>query len=584
MEKLYAEKKAALQLQERRHMEWTENADLNRNKVKTNRLTQRQSVNIPLMKETLKTLLAKIDDPPNVDWKELDGDTQKELYFQEIWNQAYKHGNLELKDVLDKKSVLLNGLTTKKLNLTDSGVNVDILDPYDVLYDPLMSSLDIETARFIVHQNIFRPLRDILADDRYAADGKEKLKTYLSTKAGIIQSSKEKEQWEKKMERLKAMGLETNDFPLFAAGDVIVNLSEHFTSTWNTKDKKFERRVVTYANDSVELLDETLESLIGVSFWPFDFWCEDPETNDIYPDSVADLVRTPNKIVNIWFSQLVENRTLRNFQMHWYDATVQGYQAQTYEPGPGRMLPAPGDPNKTIMPVNIQGMDEALTAIDFLIKVVERGTGATAIEKGVSEKKQITLGEVQVLVGKAMERAISMAKFYRASWYRVAKKWAELMHANPPKKIELYKISRSGKLYSKAVFPVDWKSEKGYEPMVSSTSEQEEEKTSGIQKFMAVRAQFPANKALARISQKRMLEILDLTPEEIREVEEEQKRMDEVQQQAAQAQAQLQTPGTQALSEPVAAPAATVPPAGESPETASLIEDITSRIQGAGIL
>ena len=70
MVRLQKEKKAAIELQERKHDDWNDNYELYRNKVRINRLTQRQAVNIPLMKETVKTLLSKIDDPPEVDWKE----------------------------------------------------------------------------------------------------------------------------------------------------------------------------------------------------------------------------------------------------------------------------------------------------------------------------------------------------------------------------------------------------------------------------------------------------------------------------------------------------------------------------------
>ena len=83
MEKLAIEKKSAIELQKKKHEDWIDNHELYRNKVKTNRLTQRQAVNIPLMKETIKTLLSKIDDAPNVDWSEKAGDEEKELIYQE---------------------------------------------------------------------------------------------------------------------------------------------------------------------------------------------------------------------------------------------------------------------------------------------------------------------------------------------------------------------------------------------------------------------------------------------------------------------------------------------------------------------
>ena len=313
----------------KKHEDWIDNHELYRNKVKTNRLTQRQAVNIPLMKETIKTLLSKIDDAPNVDWKEKSGDETKEIIYQEIWNDNFKTNNLELVDIVDKKNVLLYGRSTKKLNLGENGIEISVLDIYDVIFDPLMDIWNLETARYIIHLNIFKSVRELLADKRYSKEGKQELKIWADSPPGIIQSQQNKEQWEAKMKRLEEMGVTNKDFPYFAGGDVIVNLTEHFTKVWNTQKKEFEKRVVVYIDDKIELLNEKLEDLIGVNFWPFVTWVEDPEINDIYADSVADLIRTPNKVLNVWFSQLIENRTLKNFQMHWF-LPGQNYTPQTY--------------------------------------------------------------------------------------------------------------------------------------------------------------------------------------------------------------------------------------------------------------
>lgn len=552
LNKLLNEKKSAREFQIRKHTDWNENYELYRNKVKTNRLTQRQTVNIPLMKETITTLMAGVDDAPSVEWKENSGDQMKELIYQKIWEDAFLAENLELKDILDKKNVFLYGLSTKFLNLKENGACIDVLDNFDVVYDPLAKPLDIESNRFIIRQNIFRTLREILADDRYTKEGKDALKQWMATDKGMIQSGKNKVEWERSMERLRSMGVQNEKFPIFAGGDVIVNLTEHYTNIWDTKKKQFVRHVVVYADDTIELLDEKLIDLIGVEEWPFDVWSSDPETNDVYPDGIADLVRTPNKIINIWFSQQVENRTLQNFQMHWFDATVQGYQPQTYEPGPGRMLPAPGDPNKTIMPVQVNGLDETFGAINFLTNIVERGTGATAIEKGQPETGQQTLGEVQILVGKATERSKTMGKFYRNSWYRTAKKWDAMMQANSFPKMTLYRTGRDGKLYEKVVYDSDWKSKAGYTPTVASSSEQEADEVKSIQKWGYVLQQFPNNPAIRKLAQQRQLKLLDLTPAELKEVEDAETQMEQMaqqaatqQQQPAQAQAPQQAPQPQ---------------------------------------
>lgn len=570
--KLLNEKKAGREFQIRKHSNWNDNYDMYRGRVKTNRLTQRQPVNIPLMKETIKTMLSRVDDPPSVKWTENSGDGIKELVYQEIWDKNYAKEELELKDILDKKNVLIYGLSTKMLNLKDDGVGIDILDPFNIVFDPQGRPLDVESCRFVVRQNIFKRLRDILVDDRYSEKGKDELKLWLATDKGIVQSGKNKIEWEKSMQRLRDMGVQNDKFPVFAGGDVIVNLTEHYTELWNQKTKSYERRVVVYADDTIELMDEPLIDLIGVDLWPFDYWSEDPETNDIYPDSVADLVRDPNKIINVWFSQQVENRTLQNFQMHWFDATVQGYQPQTYEPGPGRMLPAPGDPNKTILPVAINGLDETFTAIDFLTNVVERGTGATAIEKGEPEQGVQTLGEVKILVGKAAERSKTMAKFYRAAWYRVAKKWDAMMQANSFPKMQLYKTGSSGKVYEKTVYNPDWKSKAGYEPNVASSSEQEADQLKSIQKFSVVLSQFPDNEALKQILLERELKSLDLTSTELLMIKKGQEEAQKLKEQ--QMKANMGQTGT--------SPAATPPQTADGSQVAdpaeieSLITQLTA--------
>lgn len=540
-EKLKKEKEAGRELQDRKHLDWDDNYELYRNKVKTNRLTQRQAVNIPLMKETVKTLLSRIDEPPEVDWKDLGDDEQKEIIYQEIWNNFVKSNNLQLIDVLDKKNVLLYGSSVKKLNIGENGIEASVLDIYDILIDPLMNAWDLESARFIIHHNIFRSVREILADKRYTDKGKEALKVWADSEPATIQGKVNEEELQKKMERMKAMGVNDSEFAYYAGGDVIVNITEHYTEVWNTKKQAFERRVYVYAEDDILLSDDLLEDLIGITQWPFVRWSEDPETNDIYPDSVADLVRVPNKVLNIWFSQLIENRTLKNFQMHWY-LPSQNYQPQTYTPGPGMMLPAPAgeDINKVIKPVEISGLDDTLTAINAITQIVERGSGATAIDKGVAEKGTQTLGEVQILVGKANERTLGMAKFYRLAWHEFAKKWDALMQANAPKLIKLFKVSKDGKAYPKSVLQKEWKSE--YEPIVHSSSEQEEESIKGMQKFQFIISQFPNNIALRKISQKRMLELVDLSPEELKQIEDAEEQMFQQQQQAQQAQQMQQQP------------------------------------------
>jgi len=553
MVRLLREKEVAFKFRERRHEEWNDNYELNRNKIKVNRLTQRQAIGIPLMKETNKTILSKIDEPPDVEFKELGGDDEKEMYCQELWNSDIDIANLEGVDIQDKKTVLLYGRSFIKLNYVDKTFKFSALDVFDVLVDPWVDPLDLESARFLIQTNIYKSLREILASTRYAEAPKKSLKTYMSTAEAIIQSSENAKMSKDQQERMVDMGVTESDFNTFAAGDTIVNLTEHYFNLWDKKQSKYIRYVAVYANDVIRLLTKPVEEMIGVDFLPFTTWGEDIETNDFWSDGPSDIVRNINKVINVWFSQLVENRTLKNFQMHWFDSTTK-YVPQTYEPGAGKMLPAPpGKVNDTIKPVEISGLDDTVGAIDFLIKLVEKGTGATSLEKGVSEKGTITLGEVEMMAGKSIEKMVSMAKFYRRSRKELAWKWYKIREANTAdnEEIMLYKTTSKGKIMGKSVLGKDWKSKFGYKTIAKSTSEQESEKMQGVQKWQFIKGAFPDNPIVQKIAQRRMLEIGDLTPDELREIKDfEDKKVEAPMQPTMPQQAQPQPDLNQLMPQP----------------------------------
>ena len=177
VQRLKTEKTSAYNFQARRHEQWNTNYELYRDRVQTNRLTQRQAVNYPLMKETLLTVLSNIDDAPDILFKILErGEVaaKKEMILNELWDYHYDKGNYEDLDILDKKNVLLAGRSFKKLNFLEREFKLDVLDTFDVLVDPKVKPLDLESARFIIHTHIFKPLREIMASTKYLPEGKAK--------------------------------------------------------------------------------------------------------------------------------------------------------------------------------------------------------------------------------------------------------------------------------------------------------------------------------------------------------------------------------------------------------------------------
>lgn len=178
------------------------------------------------------------------------------------------------------------------------------------------------------------------------------------------------------------------------------------------------------------------------------------------------------------------------------------------------------DPNKTTKQVEIPDLSESMDEMNFIIGMVERATASTATEKGTETSGDVTLGEVKLMLANSNQRITSIAKFYRLARIEFGTKWYKFLMANEKwiKPVELFKKSAKGNYFNETVEPKDWKDEVGYVCKVVSSSERDQKNIEQVQKMQAVSNMFPENIALKNILKKRSLDILELSPEEIKEV------------------------------------------------------------------
>ena len=513
-------RQGAFDFQTRRHAQWRENYTLYRDTVTTNRLTQRQSVNVPLMKSTIKTILSKTDEFPDLYFESLSNDKQKEIFINEYWKWWVVEDKFETKDIVDKKQVGLYGRSTMKLNLFDGRPSCEVLEPYDWLVDRYADPADIDgTANYQAHINIFRALSVLEANPLYDKGAISRLKVQYAQAMGLAKSEENVRQMIAKNERMQDMGLWDIENP--ELGETYVQVNEHYIRLWSPERKKLLIWLRVTADNEV-LIMKPLEDIFGINFFPFVSWADDVEKTDIFSDGVGDIVRTPNKILNSWFSQLVENRTLRNFGMTFYDATAsEKWIPQTYEPVPWGWYPTAGDPNKVTKRVDIPELSESMDEMSFVINMVERATATTATEKGVQQKGDVTLGEIKLMLASSNERISSVAKFYRPARQQFGDKWYKFLLANEKwiKPVDLFKKSYKGNYYKETVKPEDWKDEAGYICKVVSTAERNQKNIEEIQKMQAVGSMFQGNIPYQTIMKKKALDIVDgLSQEEIDEI------------------------------------------------------------------
>src|ERR1700733_8078521 len=92
---------------ERRHPQWTTNYELYRDTVIINRLTQRQSVNVPYMKKTIKTYLMQTNWPVDNTYEDKGNNKQKEIFLNAYWEECVDRLRLDILEEVDRKQEFL---------------------------------------------------------------------------------------------------------------------------------------------------------------------------------------------------------------------------------------------------------------------------------------------------------------------------------------------------------------------------------------------------------------------------------------------------------------------------------------------
>jgi hypothetical protein len=527
----------------RRQEEWRENYTLYRDRVLVNRLTQRQSVNVPLMKTQIKTLLTNVDDLPVIVFENLDNDKEKEVLQNEHWKYTLDCNNAELQDIVDKKQVFMYGRSFDQWQIIDGEVRFFIEDPEDILVDRYCDPTNIDSSRFLIHTHIFRPLSTLRQNKDYDQGAVDMLETWYKSQNGLIKEADNQKMLVEKNQRLSDMGVSDIDNPIL--GETVVELSIHFCypeafigNDGVPADEGQQLYMYVEAENMLILMKKPLEEVIGVTtdhYWrthfPYNTWADDIERTDFWSDGIADILRTPNKVLNSWFSQLIENRQLRNYGMNFYDGTkTEQFNPNTFQPQAWGFYSLPGKPQDVLMPVPVPDLKDSLDEMNFIMGLSEKATGATATEQGAKTEQAITLGEVQLALSKAEQRIKGMSLFYTKAWEQRAKKYLKLVEAGKDKLNEVTfakKGRNTSNIYTREASPKDWMTDKGYQTKIWSQEDKNTQDTNSLQKLSAARAAMPMNPKLNEIYDRKILEFADLTPDEVTEIIQAQQEIDQ---------------------------------------------------------
>ncbi len=539
-------KQSGFTYREPRHDAWRENYELYRDKVTINRLIQRQSVNLPLMKTSLQTLLKDIDDMPVIVFENLNNDKEAEVFQNKYWEKTLEINNAELQDIVDKKQDFFFGRTFDSWQIEDGKIVFDIEDPEDMLVDRFMNPYDLNSSRSLIHTHIFKPLSSLKKNPDYDQAEVAKLEEFFKSKLGIIKAKDNENSLQEKNKKLADMGVPDTDDPVLGETYVELTMYDVFRdkgTKWkdNTDGKEYtteEEQIIHYveAEDQTILMKKPQEKIIGVTkdhWWRdhyrYHSWGDDIDKQDFWTDGKADIVRPNNKVLNAWYSQLVENRTLRNFGMHYFDSSLKadGFVPSTFNPVPWGWYPVPGKPADVLQKVDIPDLSDSLDEMQYITDMVNNATGATSSKQGATTPGDKTKFEINAVLNEATERTQGMSKFYTHVWKQRAITFLKLIEAASDK-LDAVKIHTKGRntnnIFEREIAPKDWMTEAGYQVKVWSQDEKKAKDTDSLNKGIAALNLMPGNPKLLEVVQQKALELADLTPEQITDIIEYEKQ------------------------------------------------------------
>lgn len=529
LQQLIDNKTSGYEYRKRRQDQWREIYSLYRNRVQVNRFTQRQSINMPLMKKTVRTLLKDVDDMPLLFFKSNDNDEQTEKFLNAYWERFLDTQKLVIKDIMDKRQDMLFGRTFDFMNIEDGEITIKIVDPEDILVDRYCDPSNLNTAAFLVHLHIYKPISEIKNNKKYNTQAIADLVEWYKNEKGLIKSQENQDMAARKQEKMQDMGLDDAHNPILQ--EAYVELSIHINK--KNIDGIRQYYYTVQAEDRYILYEDTLENVIGKTddhYWrthlPYGTWADDVEVQDFWSDSVGDIIVPINKTLNIYISQQAESRVLRGFGMNYYNSNmVDQFEPSTVVPGPWKWVPLPIKDNANIrdvlQKVEFPDVGDGINEMQYIENIANEATGATQTQQGTKIERQVTLGEVQLALGEAKERIKGMTKFYTDAWKYRGERFVKLIEAAGSKlnEVDLYKEGRNNDaMFKKTVDPNNWKTKSGWTCKIWSQEDKDTNDDNKLQKLNYLMTAMPNNPKVREIYNRSVLEFSDVSPDEIAQI------------------------------------------------------------------
>ena len=391
----------AIEYRRPRINDWHANEDMLYGK-KPVTLSKRSNIDLRLMKGLEDTLLAKIKNPPIVKYERVEeADVIKARKVTALWEleSSPTHQDWSYKDLLEKKLSLPSGRAIKKIfSQGEPYKHVrETVDHYDFLIDPLAGGYDIEKARYLGQDNIFKSKYDLEDNETYNQTRvKELLESTNQNESDVIDN-----EHSEKQNRFAVLGLNPNDYN--AQADGLYKLIE-----WYTTINGVRYYFLVSLSKKVIIKKRLLEDMVGIfeedgkPLWPFSSWAYYPDMFNFWSPSPMDIVRENFQTRNIVINQAIDNNEAKNKPMKSYDPDTYKYP-ELLEYEPDRLIPTANgkDPKTGLYIHETASIYDPKVLNEMLEDIAAKVTGITPAGQGVEEKDQ----KVGIYFGNQQETA-----------------------------------------------------------------------------------------------------------------------------------------------------------------------------------
>jgi len=168
--------------------------------------------------------------------------------------------------------------------------------------------------------------------------------------------------------------------------------------------------------------------------------------------------------------------------------------------------------------VELPGDPGDLEFNNWVVGMIDRGTGATATQQGAQTQRKTTLGEVELALGEAKARTRGISKFYTHVWKQRAMTFLRLIEGNSDK-LDIATVWKKGKNsnnnYKRDIGPDDYMTKSGYTVRVWSQEEKTNQDTQELTTLNQIKLSMPDNPVVSEVYSRKLLEFGKFKPEEI---------------------------------------------------------------------